>query len=195
MNDDIDEQLNLWANGRLPEAERRALEQKMKEDPALAREAEFLKALKHSVQSEPVAGPGEFGLARLQKSLREEQEETPAVLPRKNFWRPVAIAASVIVAVQAALLLGPAPGENGSGVDLAPASGEMTPQGPRLQIVFDPTATMSDIQTAVLSVNGSIVAGPSALGVFRLALSEEASPEAAAQTLRDYDFVDEVISQ
>lgn len=194
MND-IDEQLNLWANGRLPEAERRALEQKMEEDPALAREAEFAKALKDSVQSEPVTGPGEFGLARLQKSLREAQQETPTVLPRKSFWKPVAIAASVIVAVQTAMLVGPAPWENGSAVDMTPASGETVLEGPRLQIVFEPSATMADIQTAVLSVNGSIVAGPSALGVFRLALSEEASIGAAVQTLRDYDFVDEVIAR
>ncbi|WP_027329795.1 hypothetical protein [Marinimicrobium agarilyticum] len=191
---DFDEQLNLWASGRLPEAERRALEQKMEEDPALAREAAFVKALKCSMQSEPTTGPGEFGLARLQKSLREEQEEAPVVLPRKSFWKPVAIAASVIVAVQAAMLIGPAPWENGSAVDMRPASGEAIVEGPRLQIAFAPTATMSDIQTAVLSVNGSIVAGPSALGVFRLALSGEASTEAAVQTLRDYDFVDEVIA-
>ncbi|WP_347329832.1 hypothetical protein [Marinimicrobium locisalis] len=191
---EIDEQLNLWATGRLPEAERRALEQKMEEDPALAREAEFAKALKGSLQNEPVTGPGELGLARLQKSLREEGEDPSALLPRKNFWKPVAIAASVIVAVQAVMLVGPAPWEDGSTVDMAPASGELVPQGPRLQIVFAPTATMTDIQTAVLNVNGSIVAGPSALGVFRLALSEEASTEAAVQTLRDYDFVEEVIA-
>lgn len=191
---DIDEQLNLWANGRLPEAERRALEQKMEENPALAREAEFAKALKSSVQNEPVTGPGELGLARLQKALREERDDPPAVLPRKNFWKPVAIAASVIVAVQAAMLIGPASRDNGLAVDMAPASGEIAPQGPRLQIVFAPTATMTDIQTAVLNVDGSIVAGPSALGVFRLALSEDASTEAAVQALRDYDFVNEVIA-
>lgn len=191
---ELDEQLNLWATGRLPEAERRALEQKMEEDPALAREAEFVKALKGSMQSEPTTGPGELGLARLQKSLREEQEEAPAVLPRKSFWKPVAIAASVIVAVQAAMLIGPAPWENGSAVDMAPASGETVVEGPQLQIVFAPTATMTDIQTAVLSVNGSIVAGPSALGVFRMALSRDGSTDAAVQMLRGYDFVDEVIA-
>ncbi len=191
---DIDEQLNLWANGRLPEAERRALEQKMADDPTLAREAEFLKSLRNTVQSEPATGPGELGLARLQKAIRAEQEEAPVVLPRKNFWRPVAIAASVIVAVQAAMLLGPEPWENGSAVDMAPASGEQLPQGPRVQIVFDPAATMADIQTAVLSVNGSIVAGPSALGIIQLGLPEEGSTEAAVDTLRAYDFVDEVIA-
>lgn len=191
---DIDEQLNLWANGRLPEAERRALEQKMADDPALAREAEFLKSLRNTVQSEPATGPGELGLARLQKAIRAEQEEAPVVLPRRNFWRPVAIAATVIVAVQAALLLGPEPWDDGSAVDMVPASGEEAPQGPRVQMVFDPAATMADIQTAVLSVNGSIVSGPSALGIIQLGLPEEASIEAAVDTLRAYDFVDEVIA-
>ncbi|WP_024461868.1 anti-sigma factor [Marinimicrobium sp. LS-A18] len=195
---DIDEQLNLWANGRLPEAERRVLEQKMADDPALAREAEFLKALRSTVQSEPANGPGELGLARLQKAIRAEQDakqpQVPAVLPRKNFWRPVAIAASVIVAVQAALLLGPEPWDDGSAVDMVPASGEEAPKGPRVQMVFDPAATMADVQTAVLSVNGSIVSGPSALGIIQLGLPEDASIEAAVDALRAYDFVDEVIA-
>ncbi|WP_439509217.1 anti-sigma factor family protein [Marinimicrobium koreense] len=191
---DIDEQLNLWANGRLPEAERHALEQKMADDPALAREAEFLKALRSTVQSEPATGPGELGLARLQKAIRAEQEEAPVVLPRRNFWRPVAIAASLIVGIQAALLLGPEPWDDGSAVDMMPASGEEAPRGPRVQMVFDPAATMADVQTAVLSVNGSIVSGPSALGIIQLGLPEEASIEEAVDTLRAYDFVDEVIA-
>lgn len=193
MND-IDEQLNRWANGQLPEAERRALEQKMAEDPVLAREAEFAKTLRHAVQEEPADGPGALGLARLQKAIRAEQTETPAVLPRKNFWRPVAIAASVIVAVQAALLLGPAPLDDGTAVNVAPASGEPSEKAPHLQIVFDPSATMADIQTAVLRVDASIVAGPSALGILQLRLPSEADVETAAEQLRDYDFVDEVVA-
>ncbi|MBB3060535.1 hypothetical protein [Microbulbifer rhizosphaerae] len=190
----IDEQLNLWANGRLPEAERQALEKKMAEDPALAREAEFLKALRQTVQNEPVTPPGELGLARLQKAMREEPDEAPEMPPRKNFWKPVAIAACLMVAVQAALLLGPTLWKGDTAVDISPASGEGIPAGPRLQIAFAPETTAADIQAAVLSVNGSIVAGPSALGVFRLGLPEGVSTEAAVETLQAFEFVDEVIA-
>jgi anti-sigma factor RsiW len=194
----IDEQLNLWANGRLPEAERQAFEKKMAEDPALAREAEFLQALRQTVRNEPVTPPGELGLARLQKAMRDEREEkrseTPEVSPHKNYWKPVAIAACLMVAVQAALLLGPTPWKGSTAVDVGPASGEGVAAGPQLQIVFAPEATTADIQAAVLSVNGSIVAGPSALGVFRLGLPEDASTEAAVETLQAFEFVDEVIA-
>lgn len=188
-----DEQLNLWAKGALPEAERVALEQKMAQDPALAKEAAFAKALRASLQNDPLTPPGELGLARLQKAIRAEQKPTPAVLPRQNFWKPVAIAACLMVAVQAGLLVGPARWDQGA-VDVQPASGEVVTAGPRLQIVFNPAATMADIQRAVLSVNGSIVAGPSALGVFRLQLPEDAASEEAVTSLRALNFVDEVIA-
>lgn len=188
MNE-MDEQLNLWANGRLPESQRRALEQKMAEDPALAREAEFARALRQTLQSQPVTPPGELGLARLQKAVREEAQETP---PSRNFWKPVAIAACLMVALQAALLLGTELRQADGAVDLRPASGAGTPTA-QLQIVFDSSATVAEIQEALLNVNGSVVAGPSALGVFHLGLAEGVSAEAAAQELRALEIVDEVI--
>lgn len=192
MNE-IDEKLNLWANGRLPEAERRALEEEMARDPALAREAEFAKALRQAVRDEPLMPPGELGLARLRHAVREEREASPKAPPR-NFWKPLAVAACLVVAAQAVLLLGPAAWKGGAALDVSPASGGGVPAGPRLQIVFAPSASAADIQAAVLSVNGSIVAGPSVLGVFRLGLAEETSVEAAVETLRALDFVDEVIA-
>lgn len=199
----MDEQLNLWANGRLPEAERRQLEKKMAEDPALAREAEFAKALRQSMRDQPLTPPAELGLARLHKAMREEpsaaeqdgeQKASEQMPPRKNFWKPVAIAACLVMALQAALLLGPAPWQRGAAVDVAPAAGETAPAGTRLQIVFAPSATAADIRAAVLSVNGSIAAGPSALGVFSLALPEDASAAAAVETLRAHGSVEEVIA-
>lgn len=202
MNE-TDEQLNLWANGTLPEAERLALEQKMAEDPALAREAEFVKALRQNIQSEPVTPPGEFGLARLRKAIHEEQNETqksaaPALATRKNFWKPAAIAAGLMVVIQAGLLMGPDRGTNttgnGTAIDVSPASGAVVAAGPRLQIVFDPSATMADIQASLLSVNGSIVAGPGALGIFYLQLPKDAPVETAVERLRTFAFVEEVIA-
>lgn len=193
MNE-TDEQLNLWANGKLPEAERLAFEQKMAEDPALAREANFAKALRQGMREEPVAPPGALGLARLQKAIREERPGNPQVLPRKTFWKPIAIAACLMLAIQTGLLLGPEPWQEGTTVDVSPASGETVTADPRLQIVFNPSATMADIQTSILSVNGSIVAGPSALGIFRLQLPNDASPNEAAERLREFEFVDEVIA-
>ncbi len=189
-----DEQLNLWANGTLPEAERLALEQKMTEDPALAREAEFIKALRQGMQHEPVTPPGELGLARLQKAIREEQRESHAMQPRKNFWKPAAIAASLLVMMQAGILLGPGLNNKGTAVDVSPAAGETATAGPRLQVVFDSSATMADIQASVLSVSGNIVAGPGALGIFHLQLPNNAPVDTAVERLRGFEFVDEVIA-
>lgn len=190
-----DETLNLWASDRLSEAERLAFEQEMAQNPELAREAEFARRLHQQLRDEPATPPGELGLARLQKAIRAEgREPSSGILPRKNFWKPVAIAACLMVAIQAAFLLGPEPWDQDTRVDLTPASGETDTAGPRLQIVFSPTATMADIQASILSVNGNIVAGPSALGIFRLQLPDNAAVEEAAERLGGYEFVDEVIA-
>ncbi|WP_250462296.1 hypothetical protein [Microbulbifer litoralis] len=194
MNE-TDKQLNLWANGRLPEPQRLAFEEKMATDPALAREAEFARALRQTLQSEAAAPPGELGLARLQKAVHKERRQVPGATSRHNIWKPVAIAACVVIAVQAAVLLTPEHRQAGGTVDLRPASGETPPATAQLQLVFDSSATAANIQTAVLSVDGSITAGPSALGIFRVALPEGTSAEAAMETLRAFEFVDEVIPQ
>ncbi|WP_111642593.1 hypothetical protein [Marinimicrobium alkaliphilum] len=189
-----DEQLNLWANGRLSEAERLAFEQQMAQDPALAREAKFAMALRQQLQDEPATPPGELGLARLQRAIRAGRQAPPNVQLRKNIWKPVAIAACLMVAIQTGLLLGPEPWRQNNAIDVRPASGEAATAGPRLQIVFEPTASTADIQASLRSVNGSIVAGPSALGIFQVQLPKDSAADEAAARLREFAFVDEVIA-
>lgn len=44
--------------------------------------------------------------------------------------------------------------------------------GPRLRVVFNETATVADLRDLLLPVNGGIVTGPTALGVFIVALPD-----------------------
>ena len=53
------------------------------------------------------------------------------------------------------------------------------PTGPRLRVGFDPTLRIADLQSLLQVLNGQIVAGPSALGIYTIALDAKESPEAA----------------
>ena len=189
-----DEQLPLWANGRLPEAERQRLEQALKDDPKLAHEADFMKALRSGLQSPPdETPPGELGLARLKRDIAHNRAPQP-VRRRANLWKPLALAASVMVAIQAGLLIGSDPWRAVRDTNLAPASGKVTISGPRLQIVFDGSTSVSDMQVMLQAVNARLVDGPGALGIWTLELPEGADVQVVRERLQSSQGVAEVIA-
>ena len=49
----------------------------------------------------------------------------------------------------------------------------------RLRVGFDPTLRIADLQSLLQVLHGQIVAGPSALGIYTVALDAEGRPEAA----------------
>lgn len=53
------------------------------------------------------------------------------------------------------------------------------PTGPRLRVGFDPTLRITDLQSLLQALHGQIVAGPSALGIYTVALDAKECPEAA----------------
>jgi len=53
------------------------------------------------------------------------------------------------------------------------------PTGPHLRVGFDPTLRIADLQSLLQVLHGQIVAGPSALGIYTVALDAEGRPEAA----------------
>ncbi len=53
------------------------------------------------------------------------------------------------------------------------------PTGPRLRVGFDPTLRITDLQSLLQALHGQIVAGPSALGIYIIALDAKERPEAA----------------
>jgi len=70
------------------------------------------------------------------------------------------------------------------------AAGEATssvaaaPTGPSLDVVFRPDASAEGIHTALRSIEGEIVSGPTQLGVFRVVLDPAADVTAAARVLQ-----------
>lgn len=192
---ETDEKLALFVNGRLGESERVELERQLVDDPELAREVQFLHALRDGIREQDQPVPGELGLARLKRDIARETQPSPnRASGQKGYWKPVALAACVLLGVQTVILIGPQGWRNAADTDIRPAAGERRAQGPQLQIVFDQGATAGQIQVALLSVSGTIVDGPGALGIYRLELPPGAEAVGAVEQLSEFAFVEEVIA-
>lgn len=165
----IAELLPFWINGSLTADEAAEVAAAVAADPALADEAAFLRSLHQRMQAEPPGySPGEIGLARLKRSL------APQTAPRR-----VSLATAAAVALIAAglgfaaqTLLRPAP------VDYIQASGGT--DGAALLVAFQPTAPAQAISQALLAEGLTILDGPSALGLYRLAAPDAPDTDLAA---------------
>ncbi|MFT5084171.1 MAG: hypothetical protein ACI9Y1_002224 [Lentisphaeria bacterium] len=202
--DEVLEKLPLLVNGQLGKAQCAELEKAIQEDAELAREAEFLKTLHYGIKQQDVPLPGEIGLARLKRDIDKEKQKQTAyekennsgadqvqTISKTRYWKPLAIAASCLLAIQTMTLL-PWQNTDSDATNIIPMSGSVTQHGPRVQAVIHEDATMTQLISALTRVNGSIVGGPSALGIVTLALPQNADAIEAMNTLLAYDFILEV---
>ena len=163
----IQQALPWYVNGTLDEEQRRVIEAALAEDSEdareLADELAFLKQLRqHIKQQVAAASPGETGLHRLRRELRRESAATSA-----RWWKPVAIAASMLLVVQTGYMLMPV--DTGSGI--TPLSGSQY-TAPVLQIQFRDDAANAAIQSLLLAEQARIIDGPSASGLYRIAVDD-----------------------
>lgn len=195
-NDDaagLKRDLPWLVNGSLPAAEREPLEQALAQHPEWRAEQAFFERLRASVREEEAPSPGELGWRRLQ--ARIAQEALPPHRQRhaaNGLWRPLAIAASVLLAVQVVWLYGPLRDESayqplgGPGV-VVPADAVV------LQLRLRPDARMADVQALFVREGAEIVSGPSASGVLRVTVPK-ARQAAALAALRGADGVVESVA-
>lgn len=99
-----------------------------------------------------------------------------------RFARVAVISQLALVIGLAAALTLRAPEETEYGVLSGQGAG--TPSsGPLFSVVFEPEAAHSAITTFLVEQNLTVVAGPSALGVYTVSAAREAEPEALMKTL------------
>lgn len=197
FDEEIEALLPFYVNGTATEAERARVERARAEDPGIAAEIAFLEALRAGMRAdeEPDAySPGELGLTRLQREMRNgpHQDARAAAPVRRGRWQAMAMAASValFLGIGAGTLLTPML-DDGT-YRAADGSAEST-SGPVLQISFVPTATEQDIRALLTRNNLSIVAGPSALGIYRAVL-RDADPATLARVLRSLSDRKDVVA-
>lgn len=168
MEQEIELLLPFYINGTLDNDEKSRVELALAEDTSLQEELAFLQSLQTQVkQQEKEQSPGEFGLKRMQKMLKQEQAKDK-VSQHKNGWQYAAMAACLVLVVQTVSHL-ETEVDTGS---FAAAGGSVITQhtGKIVSVTFAPEVTEQQIRQLLLETHVFIVDGPSALGIYRLAV-------------------------
>lgn len=169
----ISELLPFYLNGTLDDAARGEVERALSDDAALRAELEVLAALRRAVREEdPVRSPGELGLGRLRREIA----------PKRTWLRSAAAlaAAFALGVVLTALATGYGPSSREPAYEQAGAPAlENT-----LLVAFRDEATASQIAELLLTQEATIIDGPSAIGLYRVALPAGADAVAALRGLR-----------
>jgi hypothetical protein len=133
---------------------------------------------------ERVAAEG--GAAQLRPAARQAPARRSA--PRRSFGAGLRVAASIALVFTAGALgvaVGSRLGAPQPVYETASAPrAEGAAGGPELDVVFRSDVRAEEIQAALRGIEGSVVAGPSSLGVYRVALRAGADAASAAVALR-----------
>lgn len=166
--------------------------------PGLANEVEWLRQVGRVVNESAPQPTGDAGLQRALARIRAERDFQPAQPRREQkektsffAWPRFAFGlAMAVVAVQAvviATLVARAP-ETPSSV--APLAGSpQAASGALIQLTFKPEATELQIRGLVSGIEGEIVGGPGALGVYTVRVPK-ARAAGALQSLRQNPLVE-----
>lgn len=181
MNDEekkqIEQLLPFYVNESLEDEEIKIVEEALTADKELLEEVLFLQDLQNQVkQPHRDSSPGELGLKRLQKQLKENQQysqrpvrdnKSNPIEQKLNRWRYMALAACLLLVVQTVLIIEPQDFDS-----FKAASGQIANQneGKIISVTFVPGAKELLIRNLLLEVNASITNGPSALGIYRLSI-------------------------
>ncbi|ABV95155.1 hypothetical protein Dshi_3422 [Dinoroseobacter shibae DFL 12 = DSM 16493] len=165
-NTELQELLPFWVNGSLDEADSARVAEAVARDPALQQEAALLRAMRASLKQthEAHTGPGEFGLARLHRSLDADASVPQKANPpqRALAW---GVGSALAASLATVLVLGL---QGGSGPEplYEQASGEPA----AMVVTFSPEASVAEISALVRDSGLTIIDGPSSLGLFRMIL-------------------------
>lgn len=187
MTDRNDERelLAWYASGTLAPEARAGVERLLAESPAARAELEWLRALKRDLPATLAIPAGDFGQARLMQRIAIERAgpkvvELPRRAERPRWFAPAfALAASMLLA-QAAVIGFLVHERDAS---LAPLAGPPAVAGDLLQVAFKPDAIERELRALLASVEGELVGGPGALGVYTVRVPAGRA-DAAAATLR-----------
>lgn len=185
---DIRDLLPFWVNGTLTGEDHDRVALALQNSDALRAEVIALAALRNRMQKAPMlASPGALGLARLMREIDAEPL-------RKAFsWRGaglIAATAAVVAVFSSALTFATMDRETG-GDDLVYEQASGDDLSATLTVSFRPEASEAAISKLLRKKGLVIIDGPSALGLYRIALPFDTAP---AEVARYLEAASEVIA-
>lgn len=200
---ELDALLPWYVNGTLDVATHRALDQEIAQSPSLRSEVTWLQLVRSQIREQPLTEIAQrsesAGLDTLMALVHGEQSGKVLPLPsRITRWVSGARRFPLSMGVAAALVLTQAviigtlldqPAQD----PLRTLSGGTVAGGQLLQITFKPLATETQIRALLSSVQGEIVAGPGALGVYAVRVPDHQGAAALEKLRNDSTTVDSVV--
>lgn len=165
---ELSDLLPWLANGTLAGDEREAVEGFVARSTEAQAELRLWKAVQDEVEREPVALGVDLGWRRLEKQL--QQSKAP-VSPMWNWKIAAAVAALGIVGLQATILLRMESERDAGLTQLGAPTAVISKNEWLVQVRFSETATVTQINNLLLQLDARIVNGPSALGVYQVAVT------------------------
>ena len=191
LSDDALNELVLdYARGKAADEAKAAIEARMSSDPKLADEVAYLQGLHRAVS--PVqqdVTPDELGWKRLSNAIAAEQAPV-AANDNSRFWKYAAAALAVVAALQTTFLVQPS--------TQAPTETYITASADdatsfALQVIFEPSASAEELTRTLKNVDGEIIAGPSALGLYTVAFQSATERDEALTVLEaETDLIESV---
>lgn len=194
-----EELLPWYANQTLSGEELEYVQKHLQSCERCQREVELLGKMRTEYQEQfKVTPPGVFGLARLKREIKKDQEvglKKPSPKPAMLWWRPAMAAAVLVIVVQSVLLFN----MNQPEQLITPLSGPVT-EAVTLQVRFKPQAPAAAIQELLHDIDGEIIGGPGSLGIYRIALKDVDADQQAAidktvNTLKKKNNIIEYVAQ
>lgn len=207
-SDTIEEMIPLYLNGRLPEAEKEAFLQGLREHPELAETFADFREIDagYSDLEAGVSFPDpDIMFSRIMDNIDQETAAAPAKAPVRKVVTPgfreklidffqtaflsprVAWSVAAVQIVLLAAVLAVMPGKNT--FETLTSSGNGIAARQELNVVFDEEAAEKDIRALMVRAGTTIVGGPSASGLYIIAIAGDQDTEAVSAILRNSGVV------
>ncbi len=187
---DLADLLPWLVNGSLAGAERTAVLNLLSRSPEASLELRLWKAVQAEARHE-VDDPGvEMGWRRLEKSVKQEQARERPI----RYWRAAAAVAAVAIVGFQSMILWRMEQRDAGITQLAAPPAAVSAHEWLVQVRFSDAATVAQVNDLLAEIGGRIVGGPSALGVYEIAVARDgpfAGTDVLLEWLRQQTIVEE----
>ncbi|KUP92879.1 hypothetical protein [Tritonibacter horizontis] len=175
---DRDDLILAYVQGKLSDADSTAFEQDLEQDANMAAELLALRAARSEFAQEDDQVEADAGWSRLEATINATIPANDNRPLRLSLWQTGALIAASLVLWQVAVVPFTQP-QRAPGYE---AVSEAT-RGAVLQVMFSATASVAEVTALLRVIGGTVVEGPGALGLYRIAFESSNRMEVARAVL------------